>query len=1105
MQTPETSLLEINGEDDTLLHHLSTDDVSAFAFSPLHSSTSHLSSGTKHLAGGRALNSSSAHSNKENLTTIDNKSETHNLNVERQKMKKSKKAGGYNLRKSLAWDKAFFTEEGVLDPVELSMISGISFGDRLSAVAEEQRDSETITSFVDSGSADDETIEDSSVKDMSFSQPSNKNTSTPVRKRDSLLGSRLPMISRSIQKVPTAQGVHKSAIKGTLCSTPKTSTQKRLLNTGTLKVTTRNSKIPRVPLSKHPPLPSTTNIHAPSSGNHLKCPGSSQQAQKYASKGINTSAGGTSISIKQLGASTRMDTACSSVKTNSLANHKAQSTNRISNYLHNSSKQCLPVKSAESVDGTSRIRNLFNPQSDKGDGNKKDVQVQGIKPSGLRMPSPSMRFFSEDSMKSSNLKSSIPVAKISKAADHISDFKQIKVRHGSLLQNATLKKRMNSQVTEICSTSSLVDPTAHADVTRGNCNQKVLQQQVLLGDKVPQATNDVKCTKNVLNNIDSQHGHESVSSLNARGKDVKYDVISFHAESMNISSSDPVVQQNDYAGRNTNSSIASCPELPEVQLTVAFASNGDVSQALDQDMRCSSSAMNDCELIRSETDLNSHQNNWTLVDRDSLTNMIYDDETPGTNKIDDLRQSNVGKSMNPQLDGSKLLADGKCRLEIDENDSAGPVRVGETVVKIYDGIQQGSISSSERMSSCSTKSGVVGGVVYEHVDKEQGDVMNDSELSTMKLGECSAQQDNISNNHVPYHKNCDFFSENRSSSITSKRCGNKDNSDVGTISNHSRTSFLDLSNNGAAQFLDLPLSLQGAEESPLCCGYEKVEIGRQHASSISYNYGTELAVDRNIDISQQVVSDDLVGKLPLVKRDTLDVNKDLLLINSSPEKDRGESNFQVSNDIFQMHSSVDGVEAQIDSASKNSAFQTTDVEARLSASTKNDQATSAAVDPINEATNFLDVRHDLPARELMSETLDVQSNKLDGSTCLEEPETNMFKLVDDLTVESECIMEGVDSSNDDNVNFKRTIDNLKVTVPATLAVPFSDEWLAAIISAGEEILTMKTGAVQHSPPDKSAPDPSPWSPVKRKTNQVIGPFDCTKCTKQTNTQLDHSD
>ncbi|KAL3750894.1 hypothetical protein ACJRO7_011817 [Eucalyptus globulus] len=67
-----------------------------------------------------------------------------------------------------------------------------------------------------------------------------------------------------------------------------------------------------------------------------------------------------------------------------------------------------------------------------------------------------------------------------------------------------------------------------------------------------------------------------------------------------------------------------------------------------------------------------------------------------------------------------------------------------------------------------------------------------------------------------------------------------------------------------------------------------------------------------------------------------------------------------------------------------------------------------------------------------------------------------------------------------------------IVKPPPDAAPFSEEWLAAFEAAGEEILTMKHGAVQHSPPDKTLPEPSPWSPVKRKNNQAIGPFDCTK-------------
>ncbi|CAM0950571.1 unnamed protein product [Alopecurus aequalis] len=65
-------------------------------------------------------------------------------------------------------------------------------------------------------------------------------------------------------------------------------------------------------------------------------------------------------------------------------------------------------------------------------------------------------------------------------------------------------------------------------------------------------------------------------------------------------------------------------------------------------------------------------------------------------------------------------------------------------------------------------------------------------------------------------------------------------------------------------------------------------------------------------------------------------------------------------------------------------------------------------------------------------------------------------------------------------------------------VPFSEEWLAAMEACGEEVLEQKSGAVQNSPTDKTTPEPSPWSPVKRKA-QDVGPFDCTKYSKNVRT------
>ncbi|XP_066327905.1 probable GPI-anchored adhesin-like protein PGA55 isoform X2 [Miscanthus floridulus] len=65
-------------------------------------------------------------------------------------------------------------------------------------------------------------------------------------------------------------------------------------------------------------------------------------------------------------------------------------------------------------------------------------------------------------------------------------------------------------------------------------------------------------------------------------------------------------------------------------------------------------------------------------------------------------------------------------------------------------------------------------------------------------------------------------------------------------------------------------------------------------------------------------------------------------------------------------------------------------------------------------------------------------------------------------------------------------------------VPFTEEWLAVMEARGQEVLEQKTGAVQNSPPDNTAPEPSPWSPVKRKA-QDVGPFDCTKFSKNIRT------
>ncbi|XP_020214443.1 uncharacterized protein LOC109798530 isoform X2 [Cajanus cajan] len=124
-------------------------------------------------------------------------------------------------------------------------------------------------------------------------------------------------------------------------------------------------------------------------------------------------------------------------------------------------------------------------------------------------------------------------------------------------------------------------------------------------------------------------------------------------------------------------------------------------------------------------------------------------------------------------------------------------------------------------------------------------------------------------------------------------------------------------------------------------------------------------------------------------------------------------------------------------------------------------------------------------------------SSLNSTRSSDEVETNIFEEDgfpnSDMKLQSGDIFSAEDNSK--ITHLQNSLTKIKQEVPTVKpppnVAPFSDEWLAAIEAAGEEILTIKSGAVQNSPPDKPQHEPSPWSPVRRK-NQSIGPFDCTK-------------
>ncbi|XP_038992838.1 uncharacterized protein LOC120116397 isoform X1 [Hibiscus syriacus] len=128
-------------------------------------------------------------------------------------------------------------------------------------------------------------------------------------------------------------------------------------------------------------------------------------------------------------------------------------------------------------------------------------------------------------------------------------------------------------------------------------------------------------------------------------------------------------------------------------------------------------------------------------------------------------------------------------------------------------------------------------------------------------------------------------------------------------------------------------------------------------------------------------------------------------------------------------------------------------------------------------------------------TSSIKTNHISSNGNFLQEEVN--RLENDLSQELNRSMTHVEATGSTSLVEETSNDKKQfapLVKPPLNAVPFSDDWLAAFEDAGEEILTMKSGAVQNSPTDKSLPEPGPWSPVRKKNNQGVGPFDCTKYT-----------
>ncbi|XP_056693238.1 uncharacterized protein [Spinacia oleracea] len=1192
MNSDDLSLIEISSVEDSLLQQFPVNDFT-FALSPLHlqipkshtisSSPLHLSSTPNRAISNTGIQvhgSVSTYSRTENFSNNDSKLGVPNLSVETQKMKRSKKVGGYNLRKSLAWDRAFFTEEGVLDDTELSLIGG-TIGDRdgLSVIDEQGRDSLP----VNSGSANLETIEENLFKELPSGYPNKRNaTCKSSMKRDSISGGCLAPVSKSARKVPpSAHGLKKAVCKGEVCSSPVASvSQKRLSITGTKQISTRNSKIPKVPVSnKNPSVPSVTTMHGASaaSGQRFKGTGIPQPARKSLSSKLSSKTNHASDAAKprveSVPKSNKSSTdlgnvANSALQRHSLMSHRDLNTTKGSKFSENSSSQGRLSDGADvmSINETRSTKALSHVHFDNAGLNRNIVQGQGLKLSGLRMPSPSFRFFSETKTPVSNtvsqvtcmqpdlLKPSISTSRNSEVADHNQDLKPIQLLHGALNVDVKGHKGLCSQKTEECSTSSSVTPKVHSNKIQEKCNQQAFEVRVPVEDMNPEATKNTKFRHDNLDRFENQSQDQVPVSLKVEEKDCKdnklicsdveleepsykasilfpeyitakrsmldescesnaevqsehFEEVEYNLTVMNndailelqTKSSSPrnnlmlapdcipsssIIDNNRTSGESNSCGV----ELEEPSYTASILfpeyitanrsmldesceSNAEVQSEHFEEVEYNLTVMDNDAILELQTKSSSPRNNLMFApDCIPSSSIIDDNRTSGESNSCGVDQNNSQRSMKEQVDEINFVANGKSLRKCDVDDSAVPVCTNGVMAG------QDTIYSDGVTGSCSANCSVAGGSKYKLTDCEQDEVIFDKMLSTMKLSESSEVQDKAI-------EDGDMQQRNSTNSIHDTKDSFSVNLDVLKMSSHCASSLPELLNGVPVDHLYNSNLGEGQSQ------FVRHKISGNCASvlgaSTAYNQCTEITKNTSsVADKQQVSNNILLVKEMMLQSNEADSHYSILPLDSS---------FTISH----VNNSTEEVKEQIDLHSclsndgDDSTLQTTHRGFQTSVMRSKDQVAISVTIPVPEESLCPVNKHEIsPKAVLMRETLEecIEPGEPGCHLSPREARMKVSQYVDSLIDESAY-------NNIDAEDAERT-DDKKMTRPPPNVVPFSDEWLAAIESAGEEILTLKTGAVKHSPPDKSVHEPSPWSPVKR----TIGPFDCTKYT---NTQPDN--
>ncbi|OMO71174.1 hypothetical protein CCACVL1_18389 [Corchorus capsularis] len=1130
----ESDLLEISGEDDDsflLQHHQYPNaDVSAF-------NSSYFSCSPLHFPGSnppdKNMNNPSLSSSvdKENISDNVNKSEAPKLSLEPQQMKRKKKGGGYNLRKSLAWDRAFFTEEGVLNSTELSLISG-NFGKlsggTLSVIEEERRES------LSSDSIDLQVLETNLFKELPLND-SSKNEDKKIGS-SSLVQKSSGSASRSASKTNASQNLQSS--------TKPSNTPSNIPNFRKLGVINAISEKP----ASSATAPAVTNGVAAAANARISSTESSVPSSVNSlCQNIQPNLQMPRVDVKVLDNSNNHELMNNRLQSQTIYNDIKQQINENVGLQGVDDKLLLECQSSEQgkldykrrVDvvvprGPDHHRDELNGthfvshhslqvkgvSKTDGFGNQLSENEQhGVDPFPKLRPSDVNSFDINGSLKvNDNQISSLDgsheqTSKLAEQAKpctfdddqmidktegpHMSDgaiLKEGETSEGFLSYNGVQNNDIYLKVRD-CIASEL--ERSHGLSHYGG---RVLGKDGA-GEAVP---SDLKShvgdaeMHSLEGNLSAGNSNSLLNASEAYGQNLSvHDINKKLVEQSPLSDPDTLVEkviQANYGSCSTDSllhgEIFSSEEflaqrnvqtVKDVEPELADACENelgnsgarilippapqncghemnDVVQCLDVKNAVSVSTVmqcnNDIELLCKATSEGSErigQNQVTRVINACDFDVINDCQSRGKLKGREVDNFNLVPPTSPVV---RI----KSYSEIDDSIDLKSVEDHEynMSAKCYSNI----FEPEEQITGChvDTSAMLKNSSLDKQYDHEKS--IAQSNLISSSSEACKSQENQIpeaytsllsvdekafqechhfdSDNHAdlsPKDKICVRQLAEGPSDLSQVQCPDEPSVKCAAGSNGMTTKF----------FKEDALS-------------QSFDDSRPHLSISAENNNSAMVVeDSNLppELQNAVIVEQILSE-----KSQLSVNEE---VSSSVKINEPDDNNDCYNDIIFRPDNEQSGEA----TSLNFVL-----------SSFNEDEISAAGNTCNSQVFC---------------TLNEETTSSGGNVLLEEVSILEKNVPQELNGAMNSV-EAKDGTTSFEKNGIDTKEDAAVVKPPPHAIPFSDEWLAAFEAAGEEILTMKSGAVQHSPKDKSLPEPSPWSPVRRKNNQGIGPFDCTKFT-----------